>query len=196
MQKKKRIPLIIGLILLFVGIAYSGTWLYFYNFKWISHVKNSSFELQEKKDDVTKETIYSYKDNLGDTYYISVPSFGIWDCHVATCSTMVFDEAKPITDKDGNMTFESYVQNGSDFICTMIASFNLSGDIEVYRFNVSPYPESSNDKYASSAVFLVSANGDLKNRDELSDKEYAIYQDVHPELERFINKTNEVFQLF
>lgn len=192
--KKFKVPVIIISILLFSGIVYCGSWLYYYNFIWMPHVKNSSFNLKKEEDEVTKETIYSFKDNLGDIYYISIPRFGSFDCHVATCSTLVFDEAKPIVDANGDTTFESYVQNGSDFFGNMIASFNTSGHITIYKFEISPYIESTNVKYAEKVFVQVTPEGELLSNN-LSNTEYAIYKDAYPEIIKFICTTKEVFNI-
>lgn len=189
-----KVPAIIIGILLLCGIVYCGSWLYYYNFIWMPHVKNSSFTLEKMKEKVTNETIYSFKDNLGDTYYISIPRFGCFDCHVATCSTLVFDEAKPIVDANGNTTFESYVQNGSGFFGNMIASFDRSGHISVYKFDIAPYPESTDGTYAEKVFVQVTSEGELISSN-LSNAEYAIYKDAYPEIMKFISTTKEVFNI-
>jgi len=191
---KKKIPLIIiSALVLLVGI-FSVTWICYYQWIWMPHVNDATVKLEKSKDDITGETIYSIKDEFGDTYYISIPRFGSFDCHVATYSTYVLDEAKPSTDESGNITFESYVQNGSAFGGTMLASFTMKGTIEEYKFDIGPYPELDDDEmYAQSAFLRVSPDGSLLNEDELSKKEYAIYKDSYSEIMKFIQTTNRIF---
>lgn len=196
----KRKPLIIISSILFtIILLYCGVWFCYYQFVWMPHVQNATQKLTSKKDDTTHETkYYAPMDDLGDTYYISIPSFGDFNCFIASYPSIIMDESMPMVDENGNTTYATYVENGCPFWCAMSAYFGVNGTIKEYRFDVSPCPEPAdyaNSPYAAHAFLLISPDGDLLNEDELSNKEITIYNDVRSELVRVIEKTNSIFNI-
>lgn len=196
----KRKPIIIVLSVLFSSVLlYCGVWFCYYQFVWMPHVRNAAQTLTAEKDDSKKETKYYVpKDELGDTYYISIPSFGSFNCYVSSYPSIVTDGSMPMVDENGNTTYATYIQNGCPFWCEMSACLGADGSVKEYQFDIKPYPapaDFESSPYAQSALLLVSADGKLLNETALSKKELAIYQDAHSEIVRLIDQTNSIFQL-
>lgn len=195
-MKRKR--LIIFLILASVCFAgYCGTWLYYYNCIWMPHVELAAGSLKKTKFDDARVTIYSLKDNLGDTYSIQIPWFGKFECCIMTAPTIVFNDAKPIVDENGNTTYESYIKNNSGFDINLSGEFNMKGSIETYKFSIAPFPKEKADekKYAQDVFVVVSSEGNLLNEAELSQKELALYQDASSEIKRLMNNAKAIFNI-
>ena len=173
------------------AVAYSSVWYYFYKCVWMCHVENSDYSFSKEVFKVTRETKYRYSDET-DEYYISVPKFGSFDCHVGTCCGYLLDTDHPITDETGT-TYNMMPLNGSSFGMECFGKFKLDGSIEQYDFTVRHYPESDTSYPSDGIHVLVSPDGELLNEDELSDEELLFYQEASSEVKRFLTNTKSIF---
>lgn len=191
-KRKKRVVLALSIVV--VGAAlYCGTWLFYYNVVWMPHLSGSG-ATQIRKDDLTKQTIYTtMPDEIYNEYSFFMPRFGSFYCYCGAVSAIEIDEAHYTIDADGSKRCESVTMSGSAFDYSMTAHFGLNGKIKSYFFNISPLPPQ--EKYAKSVTLEVRADGTLLNEEEQSKKGMAIYSDALPEMLTYIDKLNEIFAL-
>lgn len=193
MKKKKKAIVFTILSLFIIALLYIGVWLFYYYVIWMPHVvKEARYKID--KDSVARKTAYSIEpDERYDTYTISIPWFGSFNCSIKMSGAVGFDDDNYILKEDGDKEYPLHTMSGSDFNYHMIAPLNWKGHIKEYHFNVTPYSEKSCSKYNSSAEFLINKNGKLLNESDLSQKQIEMYEEANTEIKEIIEKANSRF---
>lgn len=193
MKKKKKAILFTILSLFIIVLLYIGVWFFYYCVLWMPHVvKEARYKIE--KDSVARKTAYSIEpDERYDTYTISVPWFGSFNCCIKMSGAVGFDDDNYIINEEGEIGYPLHTMSGSDFDYHMIAPLNWNGHIKEYHFNVTPYSEKSSLKYNSSAEFLINKNGELINESDLSPNQMEMYDEAYDEIKHIIEKANSCF---
>ena len=196
MKKKKLLFIVLGVALGLV-LLYCGVWLYYRQFVWMPHLKQSDMNFQSEHDSKTRETTYIAEDELGDHYLFSMPDFGSFDCHIGKFPSIIMDDRKPIVTENGT-SVASYLQNGSDFQITILAGFYYDGSIQNYRCDIQrfDYDGSLEASGEQNYVFcMLGPDGELKNGADFSEQEKKLYEEGHDELMRLFHNLNKVFDI-
>jgi hypothetical protein len=169
-----------------VALLFIVTWTAYYLFIVRPHI-SENVVLIEKKAYETNFDLYGpaenveYKNKPYDNYAMFVPRFGNFVFYFG-CATAI--NSKP-DDTTESMT-------GSNFDYNMNANVNPLGKISNYKFTVFPFTD-PDDKYDERCSLVISPNGELLNKEELSEKSINIYNDAKDEILSIINTSNELF---
>lgn len=167
-------------IVLSCGILYGGLWTAYYFIIVRPHITESLSE----DDSGYYGYFNAYETGVDEQYYdyvIYAPKFGSFIFYCTMSSSVSTDGGS------------QHNINGSPFDYSMIAEFNIAGNIESYKFNVQPMP--LREGYANAALLILDENGELINRDDLTDPEIAIYDDTKAEMTDIIHRTQNVFNI-
>lgn len=191
-MKKK--PLIIILsVAAGITLLYSGIWLFYKNYIWMSHVNGNSVLKSEKNGLLGGQSYYVEADDKYNHYAFKIPSFGSFCCYCSAGSSLAVDKSSGVVDEEGSTGYQTVNASGSPFDYMMIAEFGMNGLIKCYKFNVCPMP--AQEQYPDAAFFRLDENAELLNSDGLSEKELKLYHASKDEMSEFIKKTNELFNI-
>ena len=196
MKKRTKVLITLASIAVVGFSAYSGVWFYYKHNIWQPHIDNATVKLTAEWDDQCRITEYRYRDEeTGDSYLLQMPSFGAFDCCVYTSPSYVIDLDVTYIDENREERHPATMGSGSDLGGKVITWLNKNDQIEYYRVVFGPACCEETEKYAEQGNFLIGPDGTLWNEDELSDKEYAIFEDGYSEIMRLIRTLNETYSL-
>ncbi len=181
MENKKKLKFfkILILIVVIMSALYCAAWGLYYKFTITPHITE---DMTLENDDGTCFNRYSAgNDENYNSYTLYVPRFGKFVFYCCVNSSIDL--------KDG----EQKNMSGSPFDYSMVAEFDLFGNVKSYKFNVEPMPPQ--EKYAVSTLCILDSNGNLQNEGDMSQSELAIYNDSKDELLDYISRVNERFQI-
>ena len=193
MHKKKKILLFGSLVLLFAFLLYSIFWLYYYKSVCKPHI---TAELSFQEDEIaTRYKCYaSEPDENYNRYFLFIPKFGKFNCYFSANSSIGINKSDFTKSPDGSIEYNStYNMSGALFDYSMLAEFGLDGNIECFKFNVTPNPQQK--KYAQTAFLILNDKGELLNGDSITEKEIAIYDDAYIDLMGLIKTAKKILKI-
>lgn len=185
-MKKRIMGAVIVIITLF--LIYVLSWIAFFNFSVKPHIiPENGIVLAEERYLETYSDLYlpddsvEYQNKPHDVYSFYAPRFLYFNCYVTYGSEQDFNS------KTGKITNPS----GSEFDYSMTAHVNLSGKIDRYSFVISPLV--NNDNYDELCSVEIDGNGNLLNKESLSQNALNIYNDAESEIAEITDTLNHLY---
>ncbi|MBE6842626.1 MAG: hypothetical protein E7510_07330 [Ruminococcus sp.] len=188
MKKSKSIILKILLVIVIILVVYATSWFAFYFLTVKPHISDSSkVTLYEKKaletyyDSYIPNESIEYTNKPYDNYIMYVPRLFSFSFYVTGGSSINFDTKK---DTCENPT-------GSKYYYGFMADVDVFGKIKNYNFEIC-IP--TNEGYLDcTTTYRTDKNGNLLNKDELSEENIKLFNDAKNGVCSMIETTNTLF---